>query len=97
MPNIEPSPWPDEIQDYFSEYSAIAWVPRFLHDEIIRHTEYIADFYPEFRYQDIMIWHDGQVQVRLVGEENHAGLFMETVVDCMNADLTDIYRKYTRV
>lgn len=97
MTDFEPAPWPDEIQDYFSENSAIAWVPRFLHAPIVDWTVYISDFYPEFLYQDIMIWHDGGIQVRLVGEEEHAGLFMETVVDCMNDELTNIYRQHVRI
>lgn len=92
MTSFEPAPWPDEIQDYFAEHSAIAWVPRFLHSPIHDFTVYISDFYPEFLYQDIMIWHDGSVQVRLVNEEELAGLFMETVIDAMNEELTKVYR-----
>lgn len=97
MADFTPAPWPAYIRDYFTENAAIAEVPEFLHIPIRDNTEYISDFYPEFRYKDILIEHDGSVQVHFVDEEEHVGLFMETVIDCMSDELTNIYRQHARV
>lgn len=94
MTNFEPSPWPDEIQDYFSEHSAIAWVPRFLHETIADFTEYISGFCPDFRYQDIQIWHDGSFRIRLENSLENDSPFLETVLDGMSTELANIYRSF---
>lgn len=90
MTNFEPSPWPDEIQDYFSEYSAIAWVPRFLHGMIADFTEKLAAVDPDFRYQDIQIWHDGTFRIRIKDENYYDPAFME-IVKTMSEELTNAY------
>ena len=91
--DFTPIPWPDEIQDRFAEYSAIAWVPRFLHEEITHWTEYISDVDPDFRYQDIMILSDGTFSVRFKDQDSYgANSFMESLREQMADALTDAYR-----
>lgn len=91
--DFTPIPWPDEIQDRFAEYSAIAWVPRFLHEEIAHWTEYISDVDPDFRYQDIMIHSDGAFSVRFKDQDSYgANSFMESLREQMADALTDAYR-----
>lgn len=88
-----PIPWPDEIQDLFAEYSAIAWVPRFLHEKITYYTEYLIDVEPNFRYQDIMIRSDGTFTVRFKDQDIYgANSFMVSIREQMEEDLTAIYR-----
>lgn len=88
-----PVPWPDEIQDRFAEYSAIAWVPRFLHKEIAHWTEYLADVDNDFRYQEIMILSDGTFSIRFKDQDNYgADSFMASLREQMAEALTDTYR-----
>lgn len=88
-----PVPWPDEIQDRFAEYSAIAWVPRFLHEEIANWTEYISDVDQDFRYQDIMILSDGAFSIRFKDQDSYgANSFMESLREQMADALTDVYQ-----
>lgn len=91
--DFTPMPWPDEIQDRFSEYSAIAWVPRFLHQKISDYTERISDVDPDFRYQDIMIRGNGDFSIRFKSPDQYGpDSFMETIREQMESELTSIYR-----